>query len=118
MRHHVTTKKLHREKRQRTGLLRSLARSLVLEEGITTTVAKAKVLRPFVERLVTASKADTVASRRQVARQLGNAGDAVAKLHQTIAPRYKERAGGYTRITRLGRIGKRVGEQARIEFVK
>lgn len=118
MRHHVKTKKLHREKRVRTGLIRSLARSLVLQEGITTTVAKAKALRPFVERLVTTSKAASVASRRNVASQLGGAPDAVKKLHDTLAPRYKGRAGGYTRITRLGRVGKRVGESARIEFVK
>lgn len=118
MRHHVKTKKLHREKRQRTGLMRSLVRSLVLEEGITTTITKAKALRPIVERLVTTSKDGSVASRREVARRLGGASDVVKKLHDTIAPRYKARAGGYTRITRLGRIGKRVGEQARIEFVK
>lgn len=118
MRHHVKTKKLHREKRQRVGLMRSLVRSLVLEEGITTTVTKAKVLRPFVERLVTASKNGTVASRREVARRLGGAPDVVKKLHDTLAVRYKARSGGYTRITRLGRIGKRIGEQARIEFVK
>src|SRR5262245_39809184 len=116
MRHHSATRKLHREKRQRVALLRSLARSLVLKEGITTTVAKAKELRPFVERLVTRSKENTLASRRDVARRL-SAPDAVKKLHDTLAPRYASRSGGYTRIVRLGRIGKRVGENARIEFV-
>ncbi len=118
MRHHVKTKTLHREKRQRTALLRSLARSLVLEEGITTTVAKAKALRPFVERLVTTSKANTVASRRTVATRLGGSPDVVKKLHDTLAPRYEKRAGGYTRITLMGRTGKRAIESARIEFVK
>jgi large subunit ribosomal protein L17 len=118
MRHHVKTKTLHREKRQRTALLRSLARSLVLKEGLTTTVAKAKALRPFVERLVTTSKAASMTSRREVSRRLGGSADVVKKLHETLAPRYKDRSGGYTRITRLGRIGKRVGESARIEFVK
>jgi large subunit ribosomal protein L17 len=118
MRHHVKTRTLHRTRRQRTALLRSLARSLVLHEGITTTVAKAKELRPYIERLVTVSKANTVDSRRTVASRLGGASDAVKKLHETIAPRYASRAGGYTRITRLGRTGKRVGESARIEFVK
>lgn len=118
MRHHVKNKTLHREKRQRTALLRSLARSLVLEEGITTTVAKAKALRPFVERLVTTSKANTVASRRTVATRMGGAQDAVKKLHETLAPRYAKRDGGYTRITRLGQTGKRAIESARIEFVK
>jgi len=118
MRHHVKTKTLHREKRQRTALLRSLARSLVLEEGITTTVAKAKALRPFVERLVTTSKANTVASRRTVATRMGGAPAVVKKLHETLAPRYAKRAGGYTRITLMGQTGKRAIESARIEFVK
>jgi len=117
MRHHVKTRTLNRPKRQRVALLRSLARSLVLYEGITTTVAKAKELRPYVERLVTTSKKDSVVSRREVARRLGGASAAVKKLHETIAPRYKSRSGGYTRITLLGRVGKRVGEAAKIEFV-
>ncbi len=117
MRHHVKQRTLHRPKRQRTALLRSLARSLVLHEGITTTIAKAKELRPFVEKLVTTSKANSIVSRREVAERLGGSKDVVKKLHETIAPRYAKRAGGYTRITRLGRIGKRVGESARIEFV-
>lgn len=98
--------------------MRNLARSLVLEEGITTTIAKAKELRPYVERLVTTSKANTLQSRRLVESRLGGAPDAVKKLHDTLAPRYMERAGGYTRIVRLGRIGARVSESARIEFVK
>lgn len=118
MRHHVKTRTLHRTRRQRTALLRSLARSLVLHEGITTTVAKAKELRPYIERLITTSKKNTVVSRRDVASRLGGAADAVKKLHDTIAPRYAKRQGGYTRITRLGRVGKRVGESARIELVK
>ena len=117
MRHHSKKRTLHRTKRQYTALLRSLARSLVLEEGITTTIAKAKELRPFIERLVTTSKADTVASRRLVAARI-NSDEATKKLHDEIAKRYADRQGGYTRIIKLGRIGKRVGEQARIEFVK
>lgn len=118
MRHHVKTRTLHRTRRQRTALLRSLARSLVLQEGIVTTVAKAKELRPFVERLITTSKKNSIASRRDVATRLGGAADAVKKLHTDIAKRYEKRAGGYTRIVRLGRVGKRNGESARIELVK
>jgi large subunit ribosomal protein L17 len=118
MRHHVKTRTLNRDRRQRTALLRSLARSLVLDGGLTTTVAKAKELRPFVERLVTTSKKNTVASRRDVSTRLGGAPEAVKMLHDTIAKRYMERQGGYTRIVRVGRVGKRVGESARIEFVK
>lgn len=117
MRHHSKKRTLHRTKRQYTALLRSLARSLVLQEGITTTLAKAKELRPFIERLITASKAGTIQSRRLVASRI-NSAEATKKLHDDIAKRFASRAGGYTRITKLGRIGKRVGEQARIELVK
>ncbi len=117
MRHHKRNRKLGREKGQRVALLRSLARSLVLEGGITTTIAKAKELRPFIERLVSASKLNSLASRRIVAQRMGGASDVVKKLHEITAERYARRTGGYTRIVRLGRIGKRVGEAARIEFV-
>lgn len=118
MRHYSNKRTLSRTRKGRTALLRSLARSLVLQEAITTTVAKAKELRPFVERLVTTAKGNTVASRRLVAERLGGADDAVKRLHETLAPRYAARAGGYTRITKLGRIGKQATESARIEFVQ
>lgn len=117
MKHHKKGRTLGRTRRGRTALMRGLARSLVLREGIVTTVAKAKELRPFVEQLVSASKKNTLASRRVVTSRLGGAAEAVKKLHDTLAPRYAKRAGGYTRIIRLGRVGKRVGESARIEFV-
>ena len=116
MKHHKKRRTFNRPKNQRVALLKSLARSLVLENGITTTEAKAKELRPFVESLVTASKKDTVASRRLLTSRLGSP-EAVKKLHDEYAKRYASRAGGYTRIVRLGRIGKRVAEMARIEFV-
>ena len=118
MRHHTKRRILNRTKSQRVALLRGLAQSLVIEEGITTTLAKAKELRPFVEKLVTASKKNTLQSRRLVESRLGTKSDAVRKLHETLAPRFTARAGGYTRIVKLGRIGKRVAEFARIEFVK
>ncbi|MDO8514097.1 MAG: 50S ribosomal protein L17 [bacterium] len=117
MRHHQKNRKFGRVKRQRTALLRSLARSLVLEEGITTTVAKAKELRPFIERLVSTSKKNSLASRRLIASRLGGDESVVKKLHDIFAERYAKRAGGYTRIVRLGRVGKRVMESARIEFI-
>ena len=82
-----------------------------------TTITKAKEVRPFVERLVTTSKKNTVASRRDVMTRL-NSATATKKLHDTIAPRYATRNGGYTRIVRLGREGKRVLDAARIEFVQ
>jgi large subunit ribosomal protein L17 len=117
MRHHRAKRIFGRTKNQRTALLRGLARSLVLHEGITTSVAKAKELRPYIERLVTASKPNTLQSRRLVLQRIGSP-EASRKLHQELAPRYASRQGGYTRIVRLGRIGKRVMESARIEFVK
>ena len=97
--------------------MKSLARSLVLHESIVTTIAKAKELKPFVEKLITTSKNGTLASRRHVSIRLGSP-EAVKKMHDTLAKRYEKRAGGYTRIIRMGQVGKRVGEQARIEFVK
>jgi large subunit ribosomal protein L17 len=88
-----------RPSNQRLALMRSLARSLVIEERISTTEAKAKALRPFVERLVTYAKRGTVASRRLAKARLGD-DEAVSKLFSAIAPRYAERAGGYTRVTK------------------
>ena len=117
MRHGDKNRKLGRVKRKRVALLRSLARSLVLEEGITTTTAKAKALRPYVERLITISKQGTIASRRILVSRLGGTSDAVRKLHETLAPRYEKRLGGYTRITRLGRSGKRAADTSRIELI-
>lgn len=117
MRHHDNKRKFGRKKNVREALIRSLARSLVLKGAIVTTPEKAKELRPFVERLVTMSKKDTLASRRVVASRLGNAASAVAKLHSEIAPKYKTRPGGYTRIIKLGLVGGSSREAARIEFV-
>lgn len=111
-------RKLGRVKRVRTALLTSLARSLILKEGITTTVAKAKELRPLVERLVSVSKQDSLISRRRMASEFNGDAEVVAKLHGELAERFASRKGGYTRIVRLGRVGKRAIESARIEFVK
>ena len=116
MRHHKKRRTLNRTKRQREALLRGLARSLVIHNGITTTAAKAKELKTFVEKLVSASKVNSVASRRLVDSRLGSQ-EAVKKLHDEYAKRFATRAGGYTRIVKLGRVGTRVAEMARIEFV-
>ena len=119
MRHHRSGRTLGRKKGQRAALLRSLTRSLILNEGITTTLARAKEMRPFVEKLVSASKKNTMVSRRNVASRLGgNSADVVKKLHEVIAPQFKNRPGGYTRVVRLPRTGKRGKESARIEVVK
>ncbi len=118
MKHHKAGRTLGRKKGQRTALLRNLARSLVMHEKITTTVARAKELRPFVEQLVTKAKKSDANSRRLIARRLGGSPDAVSKLHATLAPRYATRAGGYTRIVKLGPTGKRMVDSAVIEFVQ
>ncbi len=117
MRHHKKGRTFGRVKKQQTALLRSLARSLILHGAITTTVAKAKEMRPFVERLVTNAKKQTLSSRRSATRILGNSYEASHKLHTDLAGKYAKRNGGYTRITRLGKRGMRKVDEAKIEFV-
>jgi large subunit ribosomal protein L17 len=103
MKHAKRNRTLGRTRRGRTALLRGLAVSLIKEGQITTTTAKAKELRPYVERLITTSRNDTVAARRVVASRLGEPSqDIVQKLFTEVAPRYYERSGGYTRIVKMG----------------
>ena len=99
MRHHVTRRNLGRSRNQRAALLKSLTRSLIIHERISTTEAKAKEMRPMVEKLVTRAKVDTVANRRLVGSRIGDPA-ATKKLFTAIAPRYKSRAGGYVRIVK------------------
>jgi large subunit ribosomal protein L17 len=107
----------NRPANQRRALLRSLARSLIIHERIGTTEAKAKELRPYVERLVTYGKKNTLASRRLAVAKLGDK-VAVKKLFDAIAPRYSERAGGYTRVVKRSVRGSTDGRKlAYIAFV-
>ena len=101
MKNAVTGRKFGRVRNQRTALMRSLARSLIIHGAIETTEAKAKELRPFIEKLVTRAKNDTVANRRIISSRLGNDTEAMSKLLNDIAPQHKDRAGGYTRISKL-----------------
>ncbi len=102
MRHHNTNKKFGRDRKQRKALLRSLAISLVEKESIKTTEAKAKELRPFVEKLITRGKKNSIFTKRLLKAKLGSINlDAVNKLTKELAEKYKERNGGYTRITKL-----------------
>lgn len=94
-----------RPSNQRRALMRSLARSLVIEERISTTEAKAKALRPVAERLVTYAKKNTLASRRLAKSRLGDDA-AVKKLFESIGPRYADRDGGYTRVVKRTVRGK------------
>lgn len=103
MRHHNQSRTFGRSRSQRTALMRGLALSLLEHEKIQTTEAKAKELRPFVEKLITKGKDDSVASRRLVQSTLGEPHtDIVKKLFSDVAKRYADRTGGYTRIVKLG----------------
>lgn len=95
--------------------MRSLARALILNERIQTTEAKAKELRPFIERLVTLGQENSLARRRLIMARLGGEERAAHKLVDEIAPRFSERPGGYTRVTKLGTKDGR--DRALIEFV-
>jgi large subunit ribosomal protein L17 len=98
-------RKLSRNSAHRKALLRNLIRSVILSESIRTTTAKAKETRRVVEKIITAARAGTLAARRQVHRTVRDQA-ALAKLFDTIAPRFKERPGGYTRLVHLqNRIG-------------
>ena len=116
MRHRKKTLKLGRTKAPRKALLRSLAESLVLHESIETTKAKAKATRSVVEKLVTKAKKGRPIDAEKI-NQVLYTGKAQAKLMKEIAPRYMDRKGGYTRITKLGVRPNDGGEKARIEFV-
>lgn len=116
MRHQKHKITLDRKTGPRRALLRNLATSVVLYEHVQTTRAKAKAVQPMVEHCVTAAKKGTLAARRELVATLTHP-NAVRKAFDVLAPRYKERTGGYTRIVKIGR---RVGDAAeivQIEFV-
>jgi len=115
MRHHNANRKFGREKNQRKALLRSLAYSLTLKGKIKTTEAKAKELRPYIEKLITLGKKQTLASRRLLESRVGSG--AAKKIANELALTYKERAGGYTRITKTGPRITDASPMAIIEFV-
>ncbi len=116
MNHHSKKRKFGLEKNQRNALVRSLARNLVLHESIITTTAKAKEIRPFIEKLVTKAKTGTLANRRAIIVTIG--GEKEAKiLIDKIAPKYADRKGGYTRIAKLPARKLDAAPMAVIEFV-
>ena len=125
MRHNVAHRKLGRVTEHRIALLRNQAMALLRHERIETTVPKAKELRPFVERLITIAKRGvasgdengrTLHARRLVLQELPDRA-VVGKLFDTIAPRFAERPGGYTRILRIGVRRGDAAEVAQIELV-
>lgn len=117
MRHHNTTRKFGRKKNQRVALMSSLALNLIVREKIKTTEAKAKELRPYIEKLVTTAKKNTLAGRRGAIAKLANRDKEVKKLFDVIAPKYVGRAGGYTRILKLNPRKSDGAKMAHIEFV-
>lgn len=116
MRHNKSINHLGRQSGHRKALLANLASSLILEKRITTTVAKAKALKTYVEPLITKSKEDTTHSRRVVFSYLKNK-EAVAELFRTVAPKIADRPGGYTRVLHVGFRQGDAAEMALIELV-
>ena len=98
-------------------MLSTLAKQLFVHEGITTTEAKAKMLRPYAERLITKAKRGDLSARRAVLKDIPDR-DIVARLFHDIAPRFAERDGGYTRILKLGSRKGDGAPMARIELVE
>ena len=104
MQHAKKNRTLSRSKSQRTALLRGLAIALFEEGKIKTTLAKAKELKPYAEKIITTSKTDSVVNRRSVASKLGEPTDKTIKsIFEKVALNYSDRAGGYTRIIKMGR---------------
>src|SRR5262252_1173089 len=118
MRHRVGFRKLGRITPHRTALLRNLATALFERERIRTTLMKAKELRPYAERLITQAKRDDdrLHARRLVAREIHDV-TVVKKLFDDLGPRYATRAGGYTRILRLGPRRGDAAEMAIVELL-
>lgn len=117
MKHGDKVKKLSRTTSHRRALLKNLATALFKYENITTTLQKAKVLRPYAEKLITKSKSDTLAAKRMVSDVIKDR-NVLNKLFTDIAKRYQNRPGGYTRIYKLGMRATDGAEMAIIELVE
>lgn len=117
MRHRVKKTILDRKAEARKALLRGLVTSVILYENVNTTLAKAKAVRPLVEKLITTSKNKSLDSRRKLMKVL-TVENAVNKTLEELGPRYAKRAGGYTRIIKLGRRKGDGAEIAQIQLVK
>ena len=102
MRHQKTRNKLSRDSAHRKALLMNLSKEVIAHERIRTTEAKAKAVKPELEKLITLAKRGDLHARRQALSALGQDKFMVYKLFEEIAPRYSERAGGYSRILKLG----------------
>ena len=116
MQHLRSNRKFGRTNKQRAALLKGLLVNLIQEERIITTLAKAKSLRPLVEKLVTHGKQATLAKRRLLVARTN--ATIAKKLCEVLGPRYQERAGGYTRIVKLAPRQSDAAPRAVIEFIK
>ena len=117
MRHLKKGKKFSRLRGPRISFMRNLGNDLIRSGKIETTEARAKAIRPQVERLITFARKQTLAARREIISRVHNIKIA-EKLYSDLGPRYAERAGGYLRVTKLSKSRKRDGTRmARIEFV-
>ncbi|MDO9364496.1 MAG: 50S ribosomal protein L17 [Sphingopyxis sp.] len=116
MRHRSGGRKLQRTSAHRTALFRNMSASLIKHEQITTTVAKAKELRPYIEKLVTLAKRGGLANRRLAQSRLLDETQ-LKKLFDILAERYKDRNGGYTRVIKAGIRASDAAPMAIIEFV-
>jgi len=116
MRHRIKGKILSRTKESRKALLRNLATSIIIYEKVKTTKAKAKAVKPMVEKIITRAKTNDLNSRRKLLEILFHK-KAVNKALEVLGPRYKDRKGGYTRIINLRRRQGDNAEIVQIEFV-
>ena len=116
MRHRMSGRKLNRTSQHRQMLFRNMSQALIKHEQIVTTLAKARELRPVVERLITLGKRGDLHARRQAFARLRD-NDMVSKLFDTLAERYVDRQGGYTRIIKAGYRYGDSAAMAVIEFV-
>lgn len=116
MRHRKKKLKLTKSKDQRRALLRSLASSLILKEKITTTEAKAKKLRPFLEKSISRARKNSLANRRLLLKDFSS--KIVNKLMKELGPRYKNRPGGYSRIIKINPRKTDSAKMAIIELIK
>lgn len=102
-------RKLGRETRQRRSILAGLSKTVILNGSVITTEARAKEVRKFVEKMITYGKRGTLVSRRKALAFFHNDNEVVSKIFNELAPRYKERNGGYTRMIK---ITERIGDDA------
>jgi len=116
MRHKKKGRKFTRSKNQEKALFHSLASALIIKEKITTTEAKAKELRPFLEKLITRAKKDNLANRRFLAKNFSK--EVIKKLFKEMGLRYKNRPGGYIRIIKINPRKQDAAKMAILELIK